>query len=140
MTINDAETGGVTTAHALRSLYRRYLDCLNAQDWSGLGEFVHEEVSHNGRAFGLAGYRSMLENDFEQIPDLQFHVEVLVCEPPVIAARLKFHCAPKGEFLGLPLNGRTVSFAENVFYEVEGRKIKTVWSVLDKTAIEEQLP
>lgn len=140
MTINDAENGGVTTAHALRSLYQRYLDCLNAQDWPGLGEFVHEEVSHNGRAFGLAGYRSMLENDFEQIPDLQFHVEVLVCEPPVIAARLKFHCAPKGEFLGLPLNGRTVSFAENVFYEFEGRKIKTVWSVLDKTAIEEQLP
>jgi predicted ester cyclase len=139
MRINDAETGDVTTAHELRSLYQRYLACLNAQDWSCLGEFVHDKVSHNGRAFGLAGYRSMLENDFQQIPDLQFRVEVLVCEPPVIAARLNFHCSPKGEFLGLPLNGRTVSFAENVFYEFEDRKIKTVWSVLDKTAIEEQL-
>ncbi len=140
MTINDAETGGVRTAHALRSLYQRYLDCLNAQDWSRLGEFVHDKVSHNGRAFGLAGYRSMLENDFQQIPDLQFHAELLVCEPPVIAARLTFHCSPKGEFLGLPLNGRTVSFAENIFYEFEGGKIKTAWSVLDKAAIEEQLP
>ena len=139
MPINDAETGDVTTAQELRSLYQRYLACLNAQDWSCLGEFVHDEVSHNGRTFGLAGYRSMLENDFQQIPDLQFRVEVLVCEPPVIAARLNFHCSPKGEFLGLPLNGRTVSFAENVFYEFEDRKIKTVCSVLDKTAIEEQL-
>lgn len=139
MKINDAETGGVMTAHELRSLYRRYLDCLNAQDWSCLGEFVHDKVSRNGRAFGLAGYRSMLENDFQQIPDLQFHVELLVCEPPVIAARLNFHCSPKGEFLGLPLNGRTVSFAENIFYEFEGRKIRTAWSVLDKTAVEEQL-
>lgn len=139
MTINGPEIGGVTTADELRSISQSYLDCLNAQDWSRLGEFVHDTVSHNGRAFGLAGYRSMLESDFQQIPDLQFHVELLVCEPPVIAARLKFHCSPEGDFLGLPLNGRTVSFAENIFYEFEGRKIKTAWSVLDKTAIEEQL-
>ena len=127
------------TAGELRSIYQGYLDCLNAQDWSRLGEFVHDAVSHNGRPFGIAGYRSMLEDDFQQIPDLHFNAELLVCEPPVIAARLKFHCSPKGEFLGLPLNGRTISFAENIFYEFEGRKIKTAWSVLDKIAIEQQL-
>lgn len=127
------------TAAELRTIYLGYLDCLNAQDWSRLGEFVHETATHNGRPFGLAGYRSMLESDFRQIPDLHFHAELLVCEPPVIAARLRFHCSPKGEFLGLPLNGRTVSFAENVFYEFDGGKIRQVWSVLDKTAIEEQL-
>ena len=139
MAINIAEAGGVITAAELRSIYQGYLDCLNAQDWSCLSEFVHDTVTHNGRAFGLAGYRSMLENDFQQIPDLEFHVELSVCEPPFIAARLNFHCSPKGEFLRLPLNGMTVSFAENIFYEFEGRKIKTAWSVLDKTAIEEQL-
>jgi predicted ester cyclase len=32
-----------------------------------------------------------------------------------------------------------VSFAENVFYKFEGDRIKTVWSVIDKTAIEGQL-
>ena len=63
-----------------------------------------------------------------------------MCEPPVIAARLKFHCSPRGEFLGLPVNGRTVSFAEHVFYELEGGKIKAAWSLLDKAAVEEQLP
>jgi predicted ester cyclase len=124
----------------LRSTYQSYLDCLNAQDWSRLGNFVHDEVSHNGRQFGLAGYRAMLENDFQQIPDLQFKAELLVCEPPFVAARLWFNCSPKGNFLGLPLDGRTVSFAENIFYEFDGGKIKTVWSVLDKTAIEDQLP
>jgi predicted ester cyclase len=124
----------------LRSTYQSYLDCLNAQDWSRLGNFVHDEVSHNGRQFGLAGYRAMLENDFQQIPDLQFKAELLVCEPPFVAARLWFNCSPKGNFLGLPLDGRTVSFAESIFYEFDGGKIKTVWSVLDKTAIEDQLP
>jgi len=42
--------------------------------------------------------------------------------------------------LGLPLNGRTVTFAENIFYEFEDSKIKKAWSVIDKTAIEAQLP
>ncbi len=45
----------------------------------------------------------------------------------------------EGEFLGLSINGRTVSFAENVFYEFKGAKIRSVWSVLDKAAIEAQL-
>ena len=127
------------TAEALRSIYQAYLDCLNARDLPRLGEFVQDGVSHNGCAFGLAGYRVMLETDFQQIPDLWFKSELVVCEPPVIAARLKFDCTPKGSFLDLPVNGRAVSFAENVFYEFEASRIKRVWSVIDKSAIEAQI-
>ena len=127
------------TSADLRSIYQAYLDCLNAQDWPRLGEFVHDEVRHNDRPFGIAGYRAMLENDFRQIPDLRFEAELLVCEPAIIAARLRFKCAPKGSFLDLPVNGRTVSFTENVFYEFEAGRIKRVWSVIDKAAIESQL-
>jgi predicted ester cyclase len=127
------------TAAGLRSIYQAYLDCLNAQDWPRLGKFVDEKVSHNGRPLGVAGYRAMLENDFLQIPDLRFEADLLVCEPPLIAARLKFDCSPKGSFLDLPVNGRTVSFTENVFYEFKAGLIKRVWSVIDKTAIEAQI-
>lgn len=35
------------TSAELRSIYLAYLDCLNAQDWLRLGEFVHDEVHHN---------------------------------------------------------------------------------------------
>jgi|SRR5271157_3576583 len=48
-------------------------------------------------------------------------------------------CSPKGKFLGLIVNGRRVSFAENVFYEFKLSKIASVWSVIDKAAIEAQL-
>jgi predicted ester cyclase len=33
-----------------------------------------------------------------------------------------------------------VSFVENVFYEFKLSKIASVWSVIDKVAIEAQLP
>jgi predicted ester cyclase len=127
------------TEAALAELYRAYIDCLNRQDWANLGDFVHDEARHNGRALGLSGYRAMLERDFEDIPDLRFDIEFLVAETPFVAARLRFDCRPKGAFLGLPVNGRRVVFAENVFYRFRNGKIEEVWSVIDKAAIEAQL-
>jgi predicted ester cyclase len=127
------------TPSELTALYRAYIACLNRRDWARLDDFVHEEARHNGRPFGLSGYRAMLERDFEAIPDLHFNIERLAADPPLIASRLAFHCTPKGRFLGLPVNGRKIAFAENVFYEFWKGKIIEVWSVLDKSAIEAQL-
>ena len=127
------------TPAELASIYRNYIACLNARDWSNLGRFVHDEVSHNGNRIGLAGYRQMLENDYATIPDLRFNIDLLVTEPPHVASRLQFNCSPKARFLGMDVNGRKVAFAENVSYEFEDGKIVRVWSVIDKTAIEAQL-
>ncbi|MGQ4274488.1 ester cyclase [Terrihabitans sp. B22-R8] len=123
----------------LTKLYRDYIACLNRQIWDHLGRFVHGEVHHNGRPLGLAGYREMLEGNYRDIPDLSFNIELLVAEPPHVAARLMFDCTPKGTFLDLPVNGRKVRFAENVFYTVRDGRIAEVWSILDKAAIEAQL-
>ena len=124
---------------ALKQHYLGYLDCLNHQRWADLGDYVDASVEHNGRPLGLAGYQAMLEADFAAIPDLQFNAILLIAEPPRIAARLAFDCSPRGEFLGLAVNGRRVSFTENVFYTFDGPRIVSVWSVLDKRAIEAQL-
>ena len=123
----------------LADVYRAYIDCLNRQDWARLGQYVDDAVEHNGRPLGLAGYRAMLARDFDDIPDLRFNIQRLVSEPPHVAARLAFRRHPKGAFLGLQVNGRQVSFAENVFYEFAGVKIRAVWSVIDKAAIEAQI-
>jgi predicted ester cyclase len=127
------------TGTDLSSIYRSYIACLNARDWSSLGRFVHAEARHNGRRIGLSGYREMLERDCEDIPDLHFDIRLVIAEPPHIASRLQFDCSPKGVFLGLPVNGRRVSFTENVFYEFLDGRIANVWSVIDKAAIEAQL-
>ncbi len=123
----------------LKDFYCAYIDCLNRRAWDELGLYIAENVTHNGRRFGLSGYRSMLIQDIENIPNLTFVIDRLVCEPPLIAARLLFNCSPKGEFLGLKINGRSISFAENVFYEVNNGKITNVFSVIDKAAIEAQI-
>jgi predicted ester cyclase len=123
----------------LSNVYRGYIACLNQQDWPKLDEFVHDEVCYNGQRIGMLGYREMLEKDFYEIPDLYFDIQLLISDPPYIASRLKFDCTPKGKFLGLQVDGKRVSFSENVFYEFRGEKIWQVWSVIDKAAIEAQL-
>ncbi len=123
----------------LADTYRAYIACLNAQDWGSLGRFVAEDAVHNGTVLGLAGYRAMLERDFAAIPDLRFEIALLVVEPPRVASRLQFDCTPRGDLFGLAVNGRRVSFAENVFYAFRGDRIAEVWSVIDKAAIAAQL-
>ncbi len=123
----------------LDSVYLAYIACLNARDWDRLGEFVAEDAVHNGRALGLGGYRKMLEGDVFEIPDLRFEVGLLAVQAPLVAARLDFDCTPRGTFLGLPVNGRRMSFAEHAFYAFRGDHITEVWSVIDKAAIEAQL-
>ena len=123
----------------LSDIYRNYIACLNNQDWPNLGRFVHDEVQYNGERIGLSGYRAMLEGDFLAIPDLYFDIQLLFSEPPFVGSRLRFDCTPKGMLFGLPVNGKRVSFAENVFYEFQSERIAKVWSIIDKAAIESQL-
>jgi len=123
----------------LSAIYQAYIACLNQQDWPNLGQFVDDNVTRNGQQLGLSGYRRMLETDFREIPDLHFNIQLLITDPPYVASRLAFDCSPKGKFLGLDVNGKRVSFTENVFYEFRAGKIVHVWSVIDKAAIEAQL-
>jgi len=124
---------------ALSDIYLDYIACLNQQDWPNLHQFVHTDVEHNGRSPGLNGYIEMLKTDFNDIPDLHYNIEILVADAAYLASRLQFNCTPKGSFLGLPVNGKRVVFAENVFYKFQDNKIRQVWSVIDKAAIEAQL-
>ena len=77
--------------------YHAYLDCLNRQDWPHLGQYVHYDVRHNGQQLGLAGYRAMLADDFRAIPDMRFAAEVIVSQPPQLAARLQFDRPHSGD-------------------------------------------
>lgn len=123
----------------LADVYRGYIDCLNAQDWKRLGHYVGDDVAYNGETIGFEAYRQAREDEFREIPDLHFTIGILVVEENLLASRLIFNISPSGEFLGLPVNGRKISFCENVFYEFENDRISKVLSIVDKAVIERQL-
>lgn len=133
--------GGGPVDEGLAGAYRDYLACLDARAWSDLGRHVAEGVVHDDRPLGLAGYRRMLEDDVAAIPDLRFVAQLVVVDPPHVASRLWFDCHPRGTFLGLPVDGRRVAFAEHATYRFDdARRVQRVWSVVDRAAIAAQLP
>lgn len=123
----------------LSQRYQEYIDCLNRRDLGSLHQYVDADVIYNGEPVGLDGYRAMLERNYEEIPDLRFHIQLVVAESPHLGAVLRFDCHPAAEFLGLPVHGRQVVFSENVFYRFGVRKIQEVWSIIDKAQIEATL-
>ena len=123
----------------LIDLYRKYIDCLNAQDWAHLGQYIHHDVTYNGAPQGLSNYTKARQEEFRTIPDLHFAVDIVTVNEHTVGSRLMFNISPQGDFLGLPVNGRRISFCEHVFYQFENDKIISVWSVLDKAAIALQL-
>jgi predicted ester cyclase len=131
-------TIAVTKAE-LSAIYRDYIACLNERDWPKLEQFIDDDVQYNGQRIGISGYRRMLERDVHEIPDLHFSIQLLIADPPCIASRLGFDCTPRGKFLGLQIDGRRISFTENIFYEFREEKIGQAWSIIDKAAIEAQL-
>ena len=127
------------TETALADLYRGYIACLNRQDWPNLHRFVADDARHNGRPFGLAGYAPCSSAISRRSRTSSSTSNSWSANRRIVASRLRFDCRPKGLFLDLPVNGRRVVFAENVFYQFRDGKIAEVWSVIDKAAIEAQL-
>ena len=103
------------------AVYRDYIACLNRQDWVELGRFVRDDVRHNGRSFGLTGYRVMLEGDFDAISI--FISRSRSSSPKRLMWRaVRFDRTPKAMLFGLPVNGKRISFCENVIYEFLSEK------------------
>jgi predicted ester cyclase len=119
--------------------YRRYISCLNNRRLDELDEFLHEELTYNGEPETRADYRARIAGDVAAIPDLYFDVHLIVVGGDQIACRLFYNCTPQSEWLGLQPNGKSISFAEQVFYKFRDGKIYEVWSLLDVASIAEQL-
>jgi predicted ester cyclase len=124
---------------ALRDRYQQYLACLNDRRLDDLGNFVHDELSYNGRSMTCRHYAEMLAGDITAIPDLVFTPELLVVDDDHVACRLFFRCTPEREFLGIAPTGAEVAFAEHVFYRFREGRIEQVWSLLDTAALDQQL-
>jgi predicted ester cyclase len=123
----------------LEDVYRAYLACLNERQLERLGEYVHDELTYNGDALSLDGYRALLADDVARIPDLLFTVDLLVVHGDHVACRLWFDCTPRATFHGIEPDGRRVAFAEHVFYRFDAGRIAQVWSLIDLDAVRAQL-
>jgi predicted ester cyclase len=123
----------------LETIYRRYLRTLNERRHDDLAQFVQDELTYNGEPLTATEYAAQRRREAQEIPDLAYAVDLLLVAGDHVSARLVFDCSPRGDFLGLPVDGRRVSFVEHVFYRFREGRIEDVWSLVDTDAIRAQL-
>jgi predicted ester cyclase len=123
----------------LDAVYRAYLGALNERRLDDLRHYVHDDLTYNGEVMTRRRYRDMIAADIGAIPDLFFDADILVVGADQVACRLTFNCTPQRDFLGFSPNGARLSFAEHVFYRFHDGRIASVYSLIDRYTIQQQL-
>ncbi|NHA06181.1 ester cyclase [Mucilaginibacter sp. HC2] len=124
---------------ATEEFYRSYIDCLNSRNLERLSDFIQDTLTYNGKNTTAKDYKESRLAEQKAIPDLFYHIELLVTNEDTIACRLNFNCTPKSEFMGIKPNGNKAIFSENVFYKLKQGKISSVLSLIDMDTIRKQI-
>ncbi|KAL2138746.1 hypothetical protein VTI28DRAFT_6305 [Corynascus sepedonium] len=123
------------TSIDLRQFYADYIACINSGKMAeGLHRFCSSSgVVWNGTRFTVEQYGDMIQSSLDAISGLFFDIHTLVVDESrqQIAARLEFTGTPVKPFAGGVPNGRSVAFAEHVFYWLDGGKISDVLTIVD---------
>lgn len=117
-------------------MYNQYIACLNARASNELGASVAADVVHNERPLGADGYRAMLEENVQDIPDLYFNADI-VWRTPVMWPHGFVSTARRYNsiFAFQSTNGAAIC-TNTFFYTLRARRIAGVFSVIDKIAVE----
>jgi predicted ester cyclase len=129
----------IDTGAMLEAVYHAYLTVLNERRFDDLVQFVHDELTYNGEPMTRHQYADLIAADVAAVPDLAFTAEIVVADEEQVACRLWFDCTPQHQFLGFAPDGNRISFAEHVFYRFRDDRITSVWSLIDRPAVREQL-
>ncbi|KAL2126714.1 hypothetical protein VTI74DRAFT_372 [Chaetomium olivicolor] len=131
------------TSIDIRQFYAEYIACINS---GRMAEDLHQfckpsGVVWNGTEMSIQQYGDMIQNSLDAISGLYFDVRTLVIDESrqQIAARIEFTGTPVKPFAGGVPNGRSVAFAEHVFYWLEQGKISDVLSIVDWDEYRSQL-
>jgi steroid delta-isomerase-like uncharacterized protein len=128
-----------------KALYRQFVEeVFNRGNTSAIDELVapdfveHEELPPgvpSGRE-GVKQLSIMLRSAF---PDLKATIDDILAEGDKVAARMTWRGTHKGEFMGIPPTGKSVSVGVIDVVRFTGDKFVEHWGLMDDTSLMRQL-
>jgi steroid delta-isomerase-like uncharacterized protein len=88
---------------------------------------------------GPQGARQMLAPFISAFPDLHYTIDDMVAEGDKVAVRVTLNATHKGEGLGFPPTGKSITTTAAFFYRVAGGKIVEALQYSDQLAMFQQL-
>ena len=131
-------------ASAVRALVERfYTEMWNPWDEDLAREILSPTVDFRGSVGlhvtgheGFIGYMRTIRRAF---PDFHNEIVELVAEDGKAAARLRYTGTHRGELLGHPPTGRSVSYSGAAFFTIDGPRIASVWVLGDLAGLMRQI-
>lgn len=126
------------------TIVRQFIEeVLNQGDIDGAGRFVWEDVVEQvplpGQGPGLAGLQDVLRGMRSAFPDMHWTVEEQLADGDRVLTRFEWTGTHRGEFLGVPPTGRSVSVWGMVIDRLVDGRIKDTRILMDTLGLMMQL-
>ena len=128
------------SAEANKAIVRRFIaEVWNAGNVAAVDELVHPAYAVEGVEHGPDFVRRNVELFRATFPDLVCVIEQMVAEGEWVAVRVTLQGTHLGPLGNIPPSGRPVEMREMVFWQVEERRLRAIWSVGDALGVRIQI-
>lgn len=123
----------------LREFYERYIAALNARDFGVMDQFIHDEVTLNGRSASRDDILAVQRAEVEAVPDLHWELRNLIIDGDRLGAQLVNTGKPTKTFVGVDATGASFEVVEYAVYQVTEGRFRHMAAIHDAEAVKRQL-
>jgi steroid delta-isomerase-like uncharacterized protein len=102
-------------------------------------DFVNHDPPFPGSPEGAEGMRQAAQLMRSALPDWRSDLDQLIAEGDLVVERFTAQGTHRGELLGAPGTGRTLTLRGINIFRIEGDRIVERWGRLDDVGLQEQL-
>lgn len=126
-----------------KAIVRRWVEGLNKHDLTIADEVISDDyIAHiaGGLEFkGPPGAKQMFDPLVSAFPDFNYTIDDMVAEGDKVAYRVTLKATHKGDFMGIPPTGKSITTTAAFFYRLTGGKIVEALQYTDSIAVYQQL-
>ena len=101
--------------------------------------FVDHEELPGGIPNGREGFKTLTTMLRSAFPDFKGTIEDILAEGDKVVVRMTWSGTQKGEFMGIPATGKSVSFGVIDIIRIAGGKLVEHWGQMDSMRLMQQL-
>jgi predicted ester cyclase len=137
--INKMENNMLTIQKNKEVINTLFIDALNKRNFSLLREIVSEEYTGPQGKKGVEAFQQSLLGFIEAFPDVQWHMEEIICDGERCSAKWKVSGTQKGTFIGFEPHGETIHIDGVGSFELKKGKIVSSSILTDRLGLLQQL-
>lgn len=123
----------------LRDFYDRYIAALNARDFDVMDQFIHDEVTLNGKPATRSDLLAVQRDEAGSVPDLHWVLTNLIIDGNRLGAQLVNTGTPAKRFVGVEPTGKSFEVTEYAVYQVIDGRFKHMAAIHDAEEVQRQL-